>query len=134
MIYLFINLFNCFSFYTNEIYTIFQKWQTSLWHGTYWKIKNLDTKLLIQVYLQIMSIHLALTVKVQLLSFSQGSKLLASSQIWLKVIFLFQRYVRHLKSYSILPVKSKRAVWRILVKNFRKMERSPENLVILFQL
>ena len=54
-----LSLINWFSFYTKETYTIFQKRQISLWHGTRRKIKDLNTKLLIRVHLQIILMHFA---------------------------------------------------------------------------
>ena len=56
---LFIHLLCLLSFAFTLIIYLFR-------HSTYCNTKNMNTKLLIQVYLQIIPIHLALTVKLQL--------------------------------------------------------------------
>ena len=73
--------------------------------GTYCKIKIVNTKLLIQTIANNTNTFSTYSETAAPLSFPKCSALVASSLILWKVISLFQRYVRHLKTYSILIVK-----------------------------
>ena len=81
----------------------------------------MNTKLLIQVYLQIIPTHLAL-------KWNCSSLVIFTilGVAWRKVIFLIQRYLCHFKTYSIFTVKKSEfsgAFWSNVYRKWKDFQK-----------